>query len=591
MSSMLEQLWPVFIAEVGEKLDALEAMVTKATAQSGGTDNDHTVDALFREFHTLKSNLSMVDFKEPMEIANACEDILHGLRKSKTAPNRDMLNALLESVDWIKKQMAEAAPGQYPRTTNEALHKKLARFRQQDETETAASVITVPTAEASEKLTANIAAQKEALEIDTLRISSNSLDELVTQVTQLILTEHRIDNMAIKNNTAAAIHALQNSLNDENHSTGDIVSTHFANLMARFSEYQKSLAQIDANLKTISDNLQANMLSLRAIPLSTIFTRLPRIVRQKATAHSKSVQLLTDGGDIAIDKSMIDVIAEPIIHLLHNAVVHGVEPSEERKANNKPETGKIHIVASRDGDLIQLDIRDDGRGIDHTRIREEAIRKGLVNTTEAEQATPDFWLNLLFSHDFSSDLPNHTTGLGVVRDHLLRIGGSITLQSTLGIGTRFSLRMPVTVAIQNTLIMQSSQQNFAIPLRQVIEIIEVSPEQMTTTNGIKHIALRGNSLPVYALSTLLQLRATPTPIRKKNLLVILQNEQQCIALFVDNIQGKQDLFLRHIHQDLLNIPGISGVSLLGNGNAIIILDGEGLFRLTQHYAEPTHAAQ
>ncbi len=587
---MLEQLWPVFIAEVGEKLDALEAMVTKATVQSGGADNDHAVDALFREFHTLKSNLSMVDFKEPMEIANACEDILHGLRKSKIAPNRDILNALLESVDWIKKQMVEAAPGQYPRTTNEALHKKLAPFRQQEETETAAPVITAP-AEASEKPTSNIAAQKEALEIDTLRISSNSLDELVTQVTQLILTEHRIDNTTIKNNTAAAMLALQNSLKDESNSTSDVVSTHFANLIASFSDYQKSLAHIDANLKTISDNLQANMLSLRAIPLSTIFTRLPRIVRQKATAYSKSVQLLTDGGDIAIDKSMIDVIAEPIIHLLHNAVVHGVEPPEERKANNKPETGKIHIVASRDGDLIQLDIQDDGRGIDPTHIREKVIRKGLVNTAEVEQATSDFWLNFLFSHGFNSDLPNRTTGLDVVRDHLLRIGGSITLQSTLGTGTRFSLRMPVTVAIQNTLVVQASQQNFAIPLRQVIEIIEISPEQITTTDEIKHIALRGNTLPMYTLSALLQLRTAPTPIRKKNLLVILQNEQQCIALLVDNIQGKQDLFLRHIHQDLLNIPGISGVSLLGNGNAIIILDCEGLFRLTQHYAEPAHAAQ
>ena len=150
--------------------------------------------------------------------------------------------------------------------------------------------------------------------------------------------------------------------------------------------------------------------------------------------------------------------------------------------------------------------------------------------------------------------------------------------------------MPITVAIQNTLVIQASGQCFAIPLRQVVEINEITPEQLDTSQGFSQLDLRGNLLPVYSLSTLLQLRTPPSTNNKKILLVILQNETQCIALHVDSIAGKQDLFLRNIHQDILNIPGISGVSLLGNGNAILILDCESLFRLTQHYGEPLYAA-
>ncbi len=214
---------------------------------------------------------------------------------------------------------------------------------------------------------------------------------------------------------------------------------------------------------------------------------------------------------------------------------------------------------------------------------------------DIEKSNPDFWLNFLFSHGFNSDIPNRTTGLDVVRDHLLRIGGSIHIQSTVGTGTRFIVRMPITVAIQNTLIVQASQQNFAIPLRQVIEITEVLPEQLSTENALTTIAFRGSILPVYTLSRLLQLGAVQQSNNKKMLLVVLEHDKQCIALHVDEIQGKQDLFLRNTHQALRNIPSISGVSLLGNGNVIIILDCEGLFHLTSRYAEPncvepTHAS-
>ncbi len=589
---MLEQLWPIFLAEVGEKLDAAEALVTEAAAQNASQESATDVDALFREFHTIKSNLSMVDFKEPMEIANACEDILHGLRKSKTVPHREILQALLESVDWIKQQVADAAPGQYPRATNDALHKKLAPFRQQDEAPPPEPT-EIPPQEIGEQKTHDLTVEKEALEIDTLRISSNSLDELVTQITQLILIEHQIDSLSASKDIAQNINALQKNLQKDCIDNYNSLYQEFETILQTFSDNKQALLNIDTQIRAINDNIQSGMLALRTIPLSTIFTRLPRVVRQKASSLGKQVQLVTDGGEVSIDKSMLDVISEPLIHLLHNAINHGIESPEERKENNKPEMGKISITASKIGELIQLDIQDDGHGIDYTVIREKVLSKSLCDVAALDSKNREnaaFWLNFLFSHGFNSDIPNRTTGLDVVRDHLLRIGGSIQITSTPQVGTQFIVRIPKTVAIQNTLLVQASKQYFAIPSRHVMEILDIAPNELQENHGVNMLNLRGQSLPVYSLNHLLKLPASHTQHTQKYLLVILQHEEDCIALHVDDALGRQDLFLRHTHQDLRNIPGISGVSLLGNGRAIIILDCEGLFRLTSHYAESRHAA-
>ncbi|MEZ5540322.1 MAG: chemotaxis protein CheW [Pseudomonadales bacterium] len=567
MSSMLEQLWPIFLAEVGEKLDVTETLIAKAIVHDSKNTGATDIDALFREFHTIKSNLSMVGFKEPMEIANACEDVLHGLRKSKTPPNRDMLHALLESVDWIKQQVADATPSQLPNTSHDALHKKLAPFRQQEEL--SPSELTEPAhQELVEKKTHDLTEEKEALEIDTLRISSSSLDELVTQITQLILVEHQISQLSNSKNITHRINDIQSDLQKvltESDHTADIHKT-FESILREFVDNRQFLLHLDARMRTINENIQSGILSLRTIPLSTIFTRLPRIVRQKAATHGKQVQLATDGGDITIDKSMLDVISEPLIHLLHNAVTHGIESPEERRSSNKPETGKINIVAKKIGELVQIDIQDDGCGANGKVMREKIHNQAL------------------------SDTPNLTTGLDVVRDHLLRIGGSIQIKSTPTEGTQFTLHIPKTVAIQNTLLIEAGKQQFAIPSRHVMEVLEVSPNELTDDQGLRMLDLRGQSIPVYSLSRLLQLSSSSPQDIERVLLVILQQENNYIALHIDDAIGRQDLFLRNTHQDLRSIPSIGGISLLGNGRAVVILDCESLFRLTCHYIEPRHAA-
>ena len=280
MSSMLEQLWPVFLAEVSEKLDTVETLIINTN------NNSTNIDALFREFHTLKSSFSMVDFQMPMELAHACEDVLHGMRKNNDIPNENIRKYLLEAIDWIKQQLAIASPGQYPQQANETLLAQLAPFRvMEDEFSAEESFQTQKTDfDEKEALAAKkMAEEKEALSVDTLRINSYSLDNLVTNVSQLALKENSLSNTIhderINHTLTKARQQLQRLRAGENVNTDAI-----SELLQIFTQYRQELTQADVSIQATIDIIQQEVMDLRVIPLSTIFNRLPRIIRQKANA-------------------------------------------------------------------------------------------------------------------------------------------------------------------------------------------------------------------------------------------------------------------------------------------------------------------
>ena len=580
MSSMLEQLWPVFLAEVSEKLDTVETLIVTANNK---TTN---VDALFREFHTLKSSFSMVDFQVPMELAHACEDVLHGIRKTNGIPNDDIRKYLLEAIDWIKQQLAIASPGQYPQQANETLLAQLAPFRvMEDELFIETLLVQQTDSDEKKELSAKkIAEEREALSVDTLRINSYSLDNLVTNVSQLALKEKALSNTV---HDETINHALENARQQlQRLRENENVNTEaMSELLQIFTHYRQELLQADVSIQAAINIIQQEVMDLRVIPLSTIFNRLPRIIRQKANAEGKQVQLIIEGGDISIDKGMIEIISEPLIHLLHNAVTHGIETTEERQSLGKPEVSRISILAKEQNNLLHIEVIDDGRGIDYRTVREKAIHQGIAKESDEHQE-PEYWLNFLFLYGLSAGNTNRPTGLDIVRDQLSSIGGSINIHSKPDNGTRFAMRMPVTVAIQSAILVLAGMQTFAIPSRYLVEIIELPHDDLQAMHNQAVVNLRGNMLPVYYLEEILKLKKEKQNEKASStlMLLILQSDNHCIALAIDNVLGNQEFFLRDIHPDLRNIPGIGGISLLGNGNAVIILDCENIFALAKNHA-------
>ena len=316
---------------------------------------------------------------------------------------------------------------------------------------------------------------------------------------------------------------------------------------------------------------------------------------------------------------MIDETTEPLVHILQNAIDHGIETAEERKAVGKPPTAQISITAIEQGGLLRLDIRDDGCGIDYRRIREKAIRKGLAGIDLACEK-PDYWLSFLFSREFhqvdetsaedndstAKTVKEDVSGLDRVRNRLTAIGGSMEVKSEPGIGTHMIMRVPRTVAIQSIMLVQAGEQTLAVPTRNVLGIVSVSPAELQTEAEQSMLILRGNALPVYQLNHLLkndllpldnsapltvdQPTTQPDNSSSQQEILILQHDVHCIALAVDNVLQRQELFVRDIHPDLRNIPGVGGISLLGNGDVVIILDPENLFMLARQKPHLTLAA-
>lgn len=606
MSSMLEQLWPVFLAETSEQLQTLESALDRHDRT--GTTPD--IDALFREFHTLKSSFSMVDLQLLVAVAHAGEDVLHGLRQTETPVDKAIKSLLLETVDWLKEQLEQATPGNYPSASNDSLLARLAPYRPIEDadaqattdntlTGTTQSEEALPQPTPAPKAASLLDEERESLAISTLRISSSKLDDLVTHVSSIAQQEAALSQCINDTKLRAMLSAAKHALARRDRQA--LIHT-----FNTFQLFRQQLLEAESALHSDATHIQQTVLDLRVIPLSTVFNRLPRIVRKRAGDLDKPVQLMIDGGDISIDKGMIDEVTEPLVHILQNAIDHGIETADERKALEKPPTATITIHAIERSGVLQIDIRDDGRGIDFRQIRERVVQKGIARADD-NNPLPEYWLAFLFTreyHQHAYDIEEENlSGLDRVRTRLTAIGGSMSLKSEHGLGTHITMRVPVTVAIQSVMLVQADAQTLAIPIRNILEIVSTTHAQLQVENGQSLFLLRGNPLPVFHVNQLVPFDKTYNTDQQTHEtqhsavqwtvdgqqrleLLILQHDIDSIALAVDAVLERQDLFVRAIHPDIRHIPGVGAVSLLGNGKVVIILDTENLFALARQ--KPQH---
>lgn len=564
MSSMLEQLWPVFLAEVTEQLESLALRLDRRAEPPD-------VNALFRDFHTLKSSFSMVDLRLLVDLAHACEDVLHGVRRQNNAVTPDIKMLLLETVDWLKQQLALASPGQYPDQPNDSLLARLAPFRPAHTDDDSDSTITTtaipPPAEPMPKSESLLEQERDALAVTHLRVSSDALDELVTQVNAMSRDAAALVNCLHDDSTLALLTTLKQQQTDHAPSTQAVQTL------------LQQCATIDDALHNALDTVQQSILTLREIPLSTVLNRLPRIVRRRAGELDKPTQLLMSGGDLLIDKGMIDEITEPLVHILQNAIDHGIETQAERADAGKPPMATLQITASeRDGRLC-IEVEDDGRGIDWRTVREKVLQKGLGNATDER---PDYWLAFLFSreyHEHGYTAGASASGLDRVRQRLTAIGGAMDIRSEAGKGTRMIMHIPVSLAIQRVMLAEAAGQTFALPLRHIGEVTRLRTALVDDMAGQPVMELRGNPLPLYPLGHLLDLPQADEQLDDRQDVMVVHHGSRCIGLVVDRIHSRQELFLRELHADLRTIPGVGGASLLGNGEVVIILDPDALFSL------------
>ncbi len=327
--------------------------------------------------------------------------------------------------------------------------------------------------------------------------------------------------------------------------------------------------------------LQERVMAVRMLPIKHAFGRFPRLVRDAATACGKRIELKMSGEDTELDKSVIEAIGDPLTHLVRNAVDHGLEGPDDRRAAGKPECGTVTLHAYHEGGSIVVEVADDGRGLDRECILRKAVERGMV--AEGDTPPDEAIYNFIFQAGFStaaqvSDLSGRGVGMDIVRQAIAGLGGSITLNTKLGEGTRFRARLPLTMAILEGLSLLVGDEVYILPLVQIVESIRPQKGDVRTIAGADEIALvRGEALPILRLYELFG--STPRVTDPtQGLLVIVENEGRRAALLVDELIGQSQVVIKSLESNYRKVEGVAGATILGNGRVALIMDVPALMR-------------
>ncbi|MGA3302738.1 MAG: chemotaxis protein CheW [Methylovirgula sp.] len=411
-----------------------------------------------------------------------------------------------------------------------------------------------------------------------IRVRSETIDELMAEIGDMRSHLARLADILQQGRIAKAVEA------------GRRIGTH---AIARDPQLQEQLDAMEEDLRELRDLEQALEgthrrvwtagLQLRVVPVDGLFGRLSRAARDVAEKLDKDIDVVIEGREVRIDKSMVDGLIDPLMHMVRNAVDHGLESRERRITQGKSARGRLSISAYERGNHIDIVIADDGRGLDRTRILAKAIDLGILAPEQADQIADSEVTALIFHPGFSTadavtEISGRGVGLDVVAATLHRLGGTIDVQSTFGSGTTFSLKLPLSASLLRVLLVEVEGQTFALPERQVVNVLEIGRQMVETAGDGRVVLHRGAAVPVHALAAALGFPTTPNDSDLVRL-VIVSTGTETIGLQVDRILRFQDLFLKELHPILAASPLIGGASVLGDGRPVLVIEARGFATL------------
>jgi two-component system, chemotaxis family, sensor kinase CheA len=391
----------------------------------------------------------------------------------------------------------------------------------------------------------------------TVRVDSAKLDELINLIGELVLERNRLNQL-----------------------TRDLTSGREA-----ADTLHPAFSQCAARLSFVTEELQTACLKTRMVPIDMVFRKFPRLVRDVAGSLQKEVDLQVKGQGTEIDKTMVELLGDPLVHLVRNSLDHGLEMPDVRESHGKPRKGIIRLEARQEGDQIVISITDDGAGIDPERVLRKAVEKGLVTAERGRQLAPREILDFIFLPGFStvekvSNLSGRGVGMDVVRSNLKRMNGSIQLESSVGQGTTVLLRLPLTLAILQVLLVQVSEEVYALPLRSVLETSRIRSDEVHRVEGMEVLRLRDETLPLLRLRKMFATQAAGNAAVGENVVVLTIGETR-IALMVDRLIGQESTVIKPLGSYLHNCASIAGATVGGDGRVRLVLDPAGLLASAQ----------
>jgi len=382
-------------------------------------------------------------------------------------------------------------------------------------------------------------------QVHTIRVDTVRMDNLINLVGEMVITRTRLVQIGLDLKTQYSMDNMVNNLNEAN-----------------------------VYLGRLMNDLQESVMRLRMVAIGTVFSRFPRLVRDLAKKTGKEIELVLKGEDTELDKTVVEVIGDPLMHLIRNSVDHGIESPAERRAAGKAELGTVTLDAYHEGNHIAIVISDDGDGLPLDKIRNIAVSKGLIG--EREELSERDMANLIFLPGFSTaekvtDISGRGVGMDVVKRSLNNLGGMVDITTRKGKGTTFTIRLPLTLAIIQALLVEVGEEIYAVPLSSVLETLLVNRTDIKTVGGLPMVQLRGNTLPLISLQEKFGL---PAPETESNevFVVVVGFGDKALGLIVDELRGQQEVVIKSLGDFLNNLPGIAGATILGDGKVTLILD-------------------
>ncbi len=536
----LSEFKDIFLAEAQEHVETLNTGLLTLEREP---QNEQALAETFRAAHSLKGAAATMGYEEITQLAHALEDRLDALRRGKDRFTSELADLLFQAVDVLNRLLDDIA-------TNTPSHMNVEEWVQKLKHADVSSPLTPPPSEknsTSEPETprdperdTQSATYYTALP-QTIRVNTRHLDALLNVVAELIVSRSHLWRV------------------QETHNLPDL---------------KEALEKHDRLLSELRDAV----LQTRMVPVAHIFNRFPRMVRDLLRERGKEAEFIIEGHDIELDRTILERMRDPLTHLLRNAVDHGIESPEERERQGKPRQGHIWLRAHRERESVAIEIADDGRGLNREEILRKAIQQGLVTPAEAEEMNNAQIFRLICEPGFSTAKEvTNVSGRGVGMDVVLReveaLHGSLTIESEPGKGTTFRVRLPLTLAIIQALLVQVSKETYAIPLSQVERTLEVWPEAVTEVQQWKVITdEHQHALPLVSLADLLDVPDHEQTNGSIQYAVVVGEERHRVGLLVGRLVRQEEIVIRPLPPILGSVPGIAGASILGEGQIILVLD-------------------
>lgn len=387
---------------------------------------------------------------------------------------------------------------------------------------------------------ANQAADKKLKSGQSVRVDIDKLDNLLNLVGELVINKTRLEQIGL---------------------------TH------RLTDLVETIEQMDR----VTTDLQAVVMKVRMVPVGQVFNRFPRMVRDLSRDLNKEVNLIIQGEETELDRTVIDEIGDPLVHLLRNAIDHGIEQPDARQAQGKPPIGEIRLIARHEGNNVIIMVEDDGNGINPEKLKQKAVAKGLLTQAEADKMDTNEAVRIVFLPGFSTaevvtDVSGRGVGMDAVKNKIESLGGMVDVETKLGEGSKFKIRLPLTLAIIQALLVKVSEEIYAIPLGSIDSTINITHDDIKTIQNQEVILLRGQIIPIIRLDQKLAIPSAETEQENELFVVIVHMGENRAGIIVDNLIGQQEIVIKSLGKLLAGIKVIAGATILGNGQVALILD-------------------